>query len=133
VNTRFITALQCFESPLQQPARTMKIGMHQCASCGGLPRPLEGAQPINGTLSGSLEVLWFGYLFWTRGKARQAFREAAEEAGILIGEVNGVPTPGILKRNDKSPSLLCAAGFRRAKISHHSGVCHSGPRNDMHC
>jgi hypothetical protein len=30
--------------------------------------------------------------------ARQAFREAAEEAGILIGEVNRVPTPGILKR-----------------------------------
>jgi hypothetical protein len=30
--------------------------------------------------------------------ARQTFREAAEEAGILIGEVNRVPTPGILKR-----------------------------------
>ena len=30
--------------------------------------------------------------------ARQAFRDAAEEAGILIGDVNRVPAPRILKR-----------------------------------
>jgi hypothetical protein len=31
-------------------------------------------------------------------EARQAFRDAAEEAGILIGDDNRVPTPRILKR-----------------------------------
>jgi hypothetical protein len=37
--------------------------------------------------------------------ARQAFREAAEEAGILIGEVDRFPTPGILKRKRQADVL----------------------------